>query len=181
MCSPTETGLPSLTHRHTIICVLILKLSTFLNTHIRSYVFPKHRDIKTCFFSQWNWSTFLFASKASNLTRTRHAHCYSGALYERMNIYKWRLTISSQNNVCSQRQVPPKAPQWGAADAEIKFPSGENTELKRSPFKAWSRSVYSHTCYVKCQGFLPCLFLPSGPFTCIFSKTADDISCVGCG
>ena len=24
------------------------------------------------------------------------------------------------------------APQWGAADAEIKVPSGENTELKRS-------------------------------------------------
>ena len=50
--------------------------------------------------------------------------------------------------------------QWGAADAEIKVPSGENTELKRSPFKAWSRSVYSHTCYTYCQGFLPCLFLP---------------------
>ena len=28
------------------------------------------------------------------------------------------------------------APQWGAADAEIKVPSGENTELKRSPFQA---------------------------------------------
>ena len=34
------------------------------------------------------------------------------------------------------------APLWGAADAEIKVPSGENTELRRSPFKAWSRSVY---------------------------------------
>ena len=51
-------------------------------------------------------------------------------------------------------------PQWGAADAEIKVPSGENTELKRSPFQAWSTSVYSHTCYAYCQGFLPCLFLP---------------------
>ena len=51
-------------------------------------------------------------------------------------------------------------PQWGAADAEIKVPSGENTELKRSSFKAWSRSVNSHTCYAYCQGFLPCLFLP---------------------
>ena len=39
------------------------------------------------------------------------------------------------------------APQWGAADAEIKVSSGENTELKRSPFQAWSSSVYSHTCY----------------------------------
>ena len=45
------------------------------------------------------------------------------------------------------------APQWGAADTEIKVPSGENTELKRSPFQAWSRSVYSHTCYAY-------LFLP---------------------
>ena len=35
----------------------------------------------------------------------------------------------------------PVAPQWGAADAEIKVPSGENTQFKRSPFKAWSRSV----------------------------------------
>ena len=53
-----------------------------------------------------------------------------------------------------------EAPQWGAADAEIKVPSGENTELKRSPFNAWSRSVYSHICYAYYQGFLPCLFLP---------------------
>ena len=50
--------------------------------------------------------------------------------------------------------------QWAAADAEIKVPSGENTELKHSPFKALSRSVYSHTCYTYCQGFIPCLFLP---------------------
>ena len=35
-------------------------------------------------------------------------------------------------------------PQWGAADAEIKVPSVEKTELKGSPFKTWSRSVYSH-------------------------------------
>ena len=52
------------------------------------------------------------------------------------------------------------APQWGAADTEIKVPSSENTVLKRSPFKAWSRSVYSHTCYAYYRGFLPCIFLP---------------------
>ena len=51
-------------------------------------------------------------------------------------------------------------PQWRAADAEIKVPSVENTELEGSPFKTWSRSVYSHTCYAYCQGFLPRLFLP---------------------
>ena len=73
------------------------------------------------------------------------------------------------------------SPQWGAADAEIKVPSGGNTVFKCSPFKAWSRSVYSHTCYAYRQGFLPCLFLPSGPFTRIFSKTSPDFSCFGCG
>ena len=31
--------------------------------------------------------------------------------------------------------------QRGAAGAEIKVPLVENTELKCSPFKAWSRSV----------------------------------------
>ena len=79
-------------------------------------------------------------------------------------------------------------PQWGAADAEIKVLSGENTELKRSPFKAWSGSVYCHACYAYCQGFLPC-FYPSGKFTCIFSQNlsrffpalavANTGSCVG--
>ena len=57
-------------------------------------------------------------------------------------------------------QLTSMPPQWGAADAEIKVPSGENTELKRSPFKVWSRSEYSHTCYAYCQEFLPRLFLP---------------------
>ena len=38
----------------------------------------------------------------------------------------------------------PQPPQWGAADAEIKVPFVENTELKGSSFQVWSRSVYSH-------------------------------------
>ena len=41
---------------------------------------------------------------------------------------------------------------------KFKVPSDENTDLKRSPFKAWSRSVYSHTCCDYSQGFLRCLF-----------------------
>ena len=72
-------------------------------------------------------------------------------------------------------------PQWGAADAEIKVSSGEKTELKRSPFKAWSESVYSHTCYAYCQDFLLAYFYPSGPFTCIFPKPLTIFSYVGCG
>ena len=31
---------------------------------------------------------------------------------------------------------PSGYPQWGAADAEIKIPSGENTGLKGVPFKS---------------------------------------------
>ena len=61
---------------------------------------------------------------------------------------------------CRQHVSCLTIPQWGATDAEIKVPSGENTERKRSPFKALSRSVYSHKCYAYCQGFFPCLFLP---------------------
>ena len=60
------------------------------------------------------------------------------------------------------------SPQWRAADAEIKVPSGENTKITCSPFKAWSRSVYGHACYTYCQGFLPCLFLPFWSIPCIF-------------
>ena len=50
---------------------------------------------------------------------------------------------------------------------KLKVPSVKHAELEGSPFKAWDRSVYSHTCYAYCQGFLPS-FYPSGPFTCIF-------------
>ena len=73
-------------------------------------------------------------------------------------------------------------PQWGAADAEIKVPSVENTELKRSPFKAWSRSVYSHTCYTYCQRFIPCIFLPFRSIHLhFFQNLSQFFSCVGCG
>ena len=82
---------------------------------------------------------------------------------------------SPDNSPCSHSVLP----QWGAADAEIKVPSSENTELKRSPFEAWSRSVYSHTCYAYCRGFLPCSFLPFRPIHLHFFKTSPDFSCVG--
>ena len=65
--------------------------------------------------------------------------------------------------------------QWGAADAEIKVPSVENTELKCSHCKAWSRSVYSHTCYTYCRGFPPANFYPSGPFNCIFFQNLSQV------
>ena len=42
---------------------------------------------------------------------------------------------------CVERTVPLYVRHWGAADAEIKVPADKNTELKRSPFKACSRSV----------------------------------------
>ena len=41
-------------------------------------------------------------------------------------------------------------PTVGSCRCRNKVPSGENTELERSPFKAWSRSVSSHTCYTYC-------------------------------
>ena len=51
--------------------------------------------------------------------------------------------------------------------------------LKGSPFKAWSRSVYSHTCYAYCQGFLPCLFLPFWSIHLHFFQNLNTGSCVG--
>ena len=79
-------------------------------------------------------------------------------------------------------------PQWGTADAELKVPSVENTELKDSPFKAWGRSVLSHT-YMAARDFFLANFYPSSPFTYIFSKTSPEFfsvlavantgSCVG--
>ena len=60
--------------------------------------------------------------------------------------------LSVDYEILSNVDAPP---QWGAADAEIKVSSVENTELEGSPFKAWGRSVHSHTCHANCQGFFP--------------------------
>ena len=61
--------------------------------------------------------------------------------------------------------------QWGAADAENKVPSGENTELNILPLKpgvgqyivirAMLTQVTARDCFLA-------YFYPSGPFTCIF-------------
>ena len=68
------------------------------------------------------------------------------------------------------------SPLWETADAEMKDPSVENPELKCSPFNAWSRSEYSHTCLTCYEGFLVWinLYLP-GPFIFIFSKTPTEV------
>ena len=65
-------------------------------------------------------------------------------------------------------------PLLGAADAEIKVPSGENTELKHFPLKPGvGQYIAIHATLTARDFFLPYFYL-SGPFTCIFSKTSPD-------
>ena len=70
---------------------------------------------------------------------------------------------------------------WGAADAEIKVPSGENTELKCSPIKPGVGQYIAIQATLTARDFFFAYFYPSGPFTCIFFKTSPDFSCVGYG
>ena len=53
-----------------------------------------------------------------------------------------RTALGDEQKLQATKDHCTKAPQWGAVDAEIKVPSDENTELKGSPLKAWSRSAY---------------------------------------
>ena len=73
-----------------------------------------------------------------------------------------------------------REPQWGTANAEIKVPSVENTELKGSPFKAWSRSVLPRM--VRLLPGIPSLLI--SPFRSIhlhfFPKPVLSFSCFGC-
>ena len=64
--------------------------------------------------------------------------------------------------------------QRGAADAEIKVPSGENTELKHSPLKPGVGQYIAIHATLTARDFFLAYFYPSGPFTCIFSKTSPD-------
>ena len=77
---------------------------------------------------------------------------------------------------------PGTEPQWGAADAEIKVPCGENAELKRFlPLKPGvDQYIAIHATLTARDSFLAYAYR-SGPFTCIFSKPSLDFSCVGSG
>ena len=118
------------------------------------------RLVKTWHFDEWSKYYTEWLSQLLSLVFSFEfwdiVHRWACLLNRMVVAFSLRARIRGE---CSTMYSPP-APQWGAADAEIKVPSGENTELKRSPFKAWSRSVYSHTCYAYCQEVLPCLFLP---------------------
>ena len=62
------------------------------------------------------------------------------------------------------------SPQWGAADAEIKVPSGENTELKFLPLKPGVGQYVAIHATLTARDFFLAYFYPSGPFTFIYPK-----------
>ena len=81
----------------------------------------------------------------------------------------------------NEKNAHEKTPQWGAADAEIKVPSGENTELKVLPLKPGVGQYIAIHATLTARDFFLAYFYSSGPFNCIFSKTSPDFFCVGCG
>ena len=86
------------------------------------------------------------------------------------------------NNAILRRRFPRvvgllcTSPQWGAADAEIKVPSGENTSLKVLPFTPGVGQYIAIHATLTARDFFLAYFYPSCPFTCIFSKTSPDFS-----
>ena len=129
-------------------------------------------DYPDCMFvtNMYPVCTFVFGSSRLDACHQGilcACHTYSVCMLV-IRIY-WTL-VTCIKSVCLLSGYP-ASPQWGAVDAKIKVPSGENTELKRSPFKDWSRPVYSHACYAYCQEFLPRLFLPFWPIHLHFFQT----------
>ena len=82
-----------------------------------------------------------------------------------------------------------RLPQWGAADAKIKVPSEENTDLKVFRFKPGIGQYIAMHATLTARDFFLANSYPSGPFTCIFPKpltsflpvlaVANTSSCVG--
>ena len=71
--------------------------------------------------------------------------------------------------------------QWGAADAEIKVPSAENTELKVPPLKPGvSQYIAIHATLTARDFFLVYSTLPVHS-PAFFPKPLPIFPCVGCG
>ena len=86
-------------------------------------------DLVKCGFSR-EWATFVYFSDVSGRDWLSNIH----------KIGLQRLRLKRDMSFMSAI-LPSITPQWGAADAEIRAPFVENTELKRSPFKARGGSV----------------------------------------
>ena len=86
----------------------------------------------------WWFNTISFASKFKlykSLVTSIHLYgCETWTLLA--DSEKW---IQAFVTKCMRKLLRISSPQWGAADAEIKVLSVQSTELKGSPFKAWSR------------------------------------------
>ena len=93
----------------------------------------------------WNRSFSKFHIKSTTFLKIRSLRSYFDLLHPSVA----GSVLCSGITFCPEVTCCWTLPQWGDADAEIKIPSDENTELKDSPFKA-------HACYVYCQGLLPC-------------------------
>ena len=93
-------------------------------------------------------TNFLYGTKKRNL-KTLSFHSFKKY---RMIFFQWTWPIFVSISVT--------VPRSGELRTHVKVPSGENTDLKGSPFEGWSRSVHSHTCYAYCQGSLLYLYLP---------------------
>ena len=87
----------------------------------------------------------------------KHTCVYACTHTTRMHVHT--CTCMRSHTVTKKKLLHAASPHSGELRTQKSSPSGENTDFKSSPFKAWSRSVYSHTCYTYCQWFLPCLFL----------------------
>ena len=61
-----------------------------------------------------------------------------------------------------------KTPLWEAADAEIKVPLDENTELKVLPLRPGVGQYIAMHATLTARDFFLTNFYPSGPFTCFF-------------
>ena len=86
-----------------------------------------------------------------------------------------------QSGFCSMCESPPYYTTFprsgGLRTQKLKSNLMRNTELKGSPFKAWSWAVYSHACYAYSRDFFLTYFYPSSPFTCIFSNLSRYFLC----
>ena len=101
----------------------------------------------------------------------------------RTNSYSW-LPVAGQSptvdcfllDYCLMLMISYRLSQRGAGDTKIKVPSVENTEVKSSPFKFRSRSVYIalHASLTARDFFLDNFFL-FGSFTCIFFQNLSRV------
>ena len=119
------------------------------------------RTFKPCVLTRWDFNFCVRSSPLRGGCLSAWFFVYISVCYRLLSfftLYRYTLVQFFHGTAAANSY----SRIWVLWTQKLKDPPVENPRLIGFPFKAWSRSEYSHEYLACCQGVLPVWILPSG-------------------